>query len=332
VGLGKEKETAQRGNGATKNGDSQFPDSRAPQSVPYPILNPESLIPALLIVNPVSGKGRGAAVAEQTRRALGEHGLNSEVQYSGSPADPARLARAAVRDHSPLVVAVGGDGLVSQVAGELVGSDTALGIVPAGVGNDFARGLGIPLNVQQACALLARGSLRRIDVGQANDRYFFSVAVIGLGAEVNRKANQFRRLRVNTLYMLLTVTTVFTSNPFAFTVTYDGQERRCYSWMIGVGNTWSCARGMALVPAARPDDGRLDACVVNGMGKLELLTTFPRVFRGRHIYHTGIETLRGQEIRVSADGPCEMYADGERIGPLPAVLRAIPQALSVVVP
>ncbi len=285
-----------------------------------------------LIVNPTSGKGRGAVVAEQASRTLRERGLANEVVYSRSPSDPAELARAAVRARCPLVVGVGGDGLVSQVASELVGSDTVLGIIPAGVGNDFARGLGIPLDIAQACTVLAQGQARRVDVGQANDRYFFSVAVMGLAAEVNRKANQFRRLRVSALYTFLTVVTVFTDKPLFFTVTYDGQERCCYSWLIAVGNTWSCARGMALVPGARPDDGLLEACIVNGMGKLELLYVFPRVFRGTHIYHTGFETLCGREITVRADGPCEIYADGERIGPLPVVLKAIPQALSVMVP
>jgi diacylglycerol kinase (ATP) len=287
---------------------------------------------AQLIVNPVSGKGQGAAVAERASRTLREYGLAHEVLYSRSPADPAELARAAVQNRCSLVVGVGGDGLVSQVASELVGSDTVLGIIPAGVGNDFARGLGIPLDVGQACTVLAQGHTRRVDVGRANDRYFFSVAVMGFAAEVNRKANQFQRFRVNALYTALTVATVFTDKPLPFTVTYDGHERRCYSWLIAVGNTWSCARGMALVPTARPDDGLLDACIVNGMGKFELLYVFPRVFRGTHIYHTGIETLRGREITVRADGPCEIYADGERIGPLPVVLRAVPQALSVMVP
>jgi diacylglycerol kinase (ATP) len=288
--------------------------------------------PVRLIVNPVSGKGRGATVAAQASRTLREGGLANDVVYSRSPTDPLELARAAVHDRCPLIVGVGGDGLVSQVASALVGSDAVLGVVPAGVGNDFARGLGIPLDIAQACAVLTRGHARKVDVGQANDRYFFSVAVMGFAAEVNRKANQFRRWRVSALYTVLTVTTVFTDTPLLFTMTYDGHERRCYSWLIAVGNTWSCARGMALVPGARPDDGLLDACIVNGMGKLELLYVFPRVFRGTHIYHTGIETLRGQEITVRADSPCEIYADGERIGPLPVVLKAVPQALSVMVP
>ncbi len=287
---------------------------------------------ARLIVNQVAGKGQGIAVAEQASRVLRKYGLVTEVVYSRSPDDPAELARAAVRDRLPLVVGVGGDGLISHVAHELVHSETALGIVPAGVGNDFARGIGIPLELNDACRLLVQGKVRTIDVGQVNDRYFFSVAVMGFGAEVNRRANQFRRLRVNALYTLLTVATAFSYQPQPFSIAYDGRERRCLSWMIAVGNTWSCARGMALVPAARPDDGVLDACIINGMGKWELLYTFPRVFKGRHIYSTGIDTIRGKEMMISSDCPCEIYADGERFGVLPVTLRAVPQALQVVTP
>lgn len=287
---------------------------------------------ARLIVNPTSGKGRGARVAEQASRWLRDHGLANEVVFSRSPADPTELARAAVRDGCPLVVGVGGDGLISQVANELVGGDIPLGIVPAGVGNDFARGLQIPLDLEGACRVLLHGEARKIDVGQVNDRYFFSVAVLGFGAEVNRRANRFRRFRINALYTLVTVATIFSYEPLAFSVTYDGRERRCLSWMIAVGNTWSSARGMALVPAARPDDGVLDACIINGMGKWELLYTFPRVFKGRHIYSTGIDTIRGKEMTITADGPCEIYADGERIGSLPVTLKAVPEALRVMVP
>ena len=286
-----------------------------------------------LIVNPSSGRGRGSAVAKQASQLLDKQGVAHEVMYSRSPDDPARLAQESMRDGAAAVVAIGGDGLVSQVASELVNTDTPLGIIPAGRGNDFARGLGIPLDIAGACATIATGHSRRIDVGQANGHYFFSVAVIGFAAEINRKANTFTKLRVNALYSLLTIATIFTDQPQPFTVTYDGRKRRCYCWMIAVGNTWSSARGMALVPAARPDDGQLDACIINGMGKFELLLcVFPKVFRGRHLYNTGVDTIRGREMTIESDHPCDIYADGERIGPLPVTLKAIPRALSVFVP
>lgn len=271
-------------------------------------------------------------VAEQVGRLLHDRGLSHELCLSHSPEEPTELTREAVRNRTQLVVGIGGDGLMHQIANVLVGSETALGIIPAGVGNDFARGLGIPLGIADACAVLTQGTARRVDVGQVNQHYFLSVAVVGLAAQVNRRANRFPRLRVNALYSAVTVASVLLDTPQSFTLQYDGQTRHCYSWLIAVANTWSCARGMALVPAARADDGVLDACIVNGMGKMELLYTFPRVFRGRHIYHTGIETVRGRTMTISADTACELYADGEQIGRLPAVLTAVPQALNVMVP
>ena len=272
-------------------------------------------------------------MAKQAAQLLAGHSVAHEVCYSSSPHDPARLARESVADGAAAVVGIGGDGLVSQVAAELVETNTPLGIIAAGRGNDFARGLGIPLDIAAACATIATAQQRRIDVGQANGRYFFSVAVMGFAAEINRKANALTRLRVNAVYPLLTVATIFSDQPRLFTLEYEGCRRRCYSWLIAVGNTWSSGRGMALVPTARPDDGYLDACVVNGMGRFELLlSVFPRVFGGRHVYHTGVETLRGSEMTIHADQPGDIYADGERIGPLPVRLRTIPQALSVLVP
>ena len=242
-------------------------------------------------------------MAKQAAQLLAGQGVTPEICYSAAPHEPARLAREALAGGAAAVVGIGGDGLVSQVATELVGSGTPLGIIPAGRGNDFARGLGIPLDTPAACAIVAAGRQRRIDVGQANGRYFFSVAVVGFAAEINRRANALTRLRTNGVYTLLTLATVFRSRPQLFSLEYEGGRRRCYSWLVAVGNTWSSGRGMALVPAARPDDGQLDACVVNGMGRLELLSVFPRVFKGRHVYHTGVETLRDSAMTIHADRP-----------------------------
>ncbi len=289
---------------------------------------------ARLIVNPTSGGGQGAAIAHQASLELQRLGLQHEVLYSSSPTDPGVLAQRAVADGCALVVGVGGDGLLHAVANSLVGTQTTLGIIPAGRGNDIARGLGIPLRITDACRLLAQPpQAHRIDVGQAHERYFFSVAVIGLAAKINRRSNLMGRFRFNAVYSLLTVLSVFLSSPQTFTLTCDGHEQRCYSWLIAVGNAWSSGRGMQLVPGARVDDGLLDACVVHGMGKWELLLrAFPRVFRGTHVYLTGIESLRGREMVIRSDAPGDIYADGERIGSLPATLRAIPQALAVIRP
>ncbi len=291
---------------------------------------------ARLIVNPTSGGGRGARIADQASLELQRRGCPHEVLYSNSPTDPGVLAHQAVADGCTLVVGVGGDGLIHAVANSLVGTPAALGIIPAGRGNDIARGLDIPLRLAEACELIAQYGAQpvpRIDVGQAHERYFFSVALVGLAAEINRRSNLMGRFRFNAVYSALTVLSVFLSAPRTFTIRCDSHEQRCYSWLIAVGNSWSSGRGMQLVPGARVDDGVLDACVVHGMGKWELLLrAFPRVFSGTHIYLTGIESLRGREMVIRSETPGDIYADGERLGSLPVTLRAIPQALSVIRP
>ena len=291
---------------------------------------------ARLIVNPTSGGGRGATLARQASLELQRRGCPHEVLHSSSPTDPGVLAYQAVQDGCSLVVGVGGDGLVHAVANSLVGTSATLGIIPAGRGNDIARGLGIPLRLAEACELIAQYGdqpASRIDVGQAHERYFFSVAVVGLAAEINRRSILMGRFRFSAVYSVLTVVSVFLSSPQTFTLICDGHEQCCYSWLIAVGNSWSSGRGMRLVPGARVDDGILDACVVHGMGKWELLLrAFPRVFSGTHVYLTGIESLRGREMVIRSETPGDIYADGERLGPLPVTVRAIPQAVSVIRP
>ena len=155
---------------------------------------------------------------------------------------------------------------------------------------------------------------------------------MGLAAEVNRRANRLSRLPLPQIYTLATLAAVFAYQPLRFTVITNGREGHYYGWMVAAGNTWSCAAGMALLPAAQPDDGLLDVCVIGGINRGQLLLAFPRVFGGSHVYHKGVETLRVREMRVQADSPCDIYADGERIGTLPATLSVVPQALKVIVP
>ena len=286
----------------------------------------------LVIVNPASRRARHESFCSRLAREIRAQGGGYDIVTSRSAAHAGVLAREAAAQRYDAVVAVGGDGLVNHVARELVGSETALGIVPAGVGNDFARGVGLPLRLTEACRVVASGRVRALDVGSANGRYFFSVAVIGLAAEVNRRANRLRRFHLPKLYMLTTLATVFAYKPRCFTVSGDGHEGSYYGWMIAAGNTWSCAAGMALLPAARPDDALLDVCVIGALGRGQLLLAFPRVFLGSHVYHKGVEMMRVKSLAVSADAPCDLYADGERLGSLPVMLSVVPGALRVITP
>ncbi len=294
---------------------------------------------ARIIVNPTSCGGEGRSIADQASAEFLRLGLRHETVFSGCAEDVSALARSAVSEGRRLVVGIGGDGLLGEIANGLVGTTTALGIIPAGRGNDIARGLNIPLGVADACKLIGANIVqtaeraRPVDAGKAGERYFLSVALVGLPAEINRRANQIGRYRFNAIYSLLTAYSVFRTEPREFHLRVDDHVRQCYSWLIAIGNCWSSGRGMKLVPGARPDDGILDACIAYGMGRGELLLqAFPRVFGGRHVYLTGVETVKAKELSIVGKEGADVYADGEFVAQLPVTFRAVPNALRIVCP
>ena len=286
-----------------------------------------------LIVNPTSGRGKAARILPELRARLAALGCDAEVLTSESAAHASQLAAAAA-DGPEVVVAVGGDGMVAAVAQGVIGSRAALGIVPAGTGNDLAANLGYarrkPL---EAAAVIARGDRRPIDVGRIEgSRAFLCVAGGGFDSEVNRDANRIQHLRGTAVYLVAVLRTMRRFTPARFTVTLDGEERSFDGMFVAVGNASSYGGGMRITPDAKMDDGVFDVCMVGAMGKGSLLAQLPRLFTGTHVRHPAVETARARRVTLAADRPFTLYADGEEVGPLPATLTLEPAALDVVAP
>lgn len=291
----------------------------------------------LVLVSPTSGRGKAGRLAPALSRGLRRAGLAHEVVISREPAHAQRTAARAAERGALAVVAVGGDGMVHLCANGLIGSETALAVVPAGTGNDFARCLGLdpkaPLGVVE---LLASGRLRAVDAvlatGPGWRRHYVCVAGVGFDSETNAYANTLTRLRGTPRYVAAVFRTLVRFRPASFRVSVDGAERRLGAMLVAVGNAASYGGGMRVCPDASLDDGLLDVCVVGAMSKLSFVRAFPKVFSGKHVYHPAVITMRGSEIEVEAARPFEVYVDGERGGPLPARFEVLPGALRVVAP
>jgi diacylglycerol kinase (ATP) len=286
------------------------------------------------IVNPAAGRGRTRRILPELERAARDAGI--ELVVSPEPGAPTKLALSAVESGRDLV-ACGGDGVVTEVAGVAADSGRRLAIVPTGAGNDFARVLGYdPKEPLRAFDVLANGTDRIVDLGRVNGRWYTCVTASGFDAEANRWANTVQRLSGTTLYIAAVVRTLAVYKPRRFRLTVDGDEHDVRAWLVAVGNGPAYAGGMRVAPDARLDDGRLDVTVVGDMSRLDFLVTFPRVFKGTHITHKKIETFRGARVELEAldqsDVPMDVYADGERVGPLPASMEAVRDALTVRVP
>jgi diacylglycerol kinase (ATP) len=297
------------------------------------------------VVNPSAGRGRTRKLLPRLTDALDRADLDVEISVSTDLEDARKLARTAL-DADRGVIACGGDGLVSELAGLTAEAGGVLGIVPTGAGNDFARHLGLDhRRALDAISVLATGREEKVDLGRAeagadngggdNARWFTSVANTGFDSEANRWANGVEWASGTTLYVLAVVRTLAVYRPHRFRLSVDGDARETEAWLLAVGNGRCYAGGMMITPDAQLDDGQLDVCVVGPVSRPEFLWSFPKVFRGTHVDHPAVEMQRGREIVIESldpSVPIELYGSGERIGPLPARLEAVPGALRVMVP
>ena len=285
----------------------------------------------LLLVNPSAGVGRsrkllGAAQAELDRAGV-EHRLVLTRDLEHGIAEARAAAEAGER-----VIVMSGDGLIGQVGGALAGTGAVLGIIPAGRGNDLARVLGIPTDVRGAVAAIAGGEVRTIDVGEANGARFLCIASCGFDSVVNQRANETRLLRGSFVYAYAALRTLASWKPASFTLTLDGERVAVRGYSVAAANSSAYGGGMYIAPDARLDDGLVDVVATAEGSKLKFLRALPSVFKGEHVKRPEAHVWRVREVRIEADRPFKVFADGDPITELPATVRVLPSALRVIVP
>ncbi len=288
--------------------------------------------PHALIVNPSSGGGRGEELLPEVERELDHHHLVFRTVITRSLDHGVEEAlRAADADEIPVVLS--GDGLIGQVGGALARSDTPIGIIPGGRGNDLARVLGIPKDAAGAVEVLAQGHRREIDVGEVNGERFLCIASTGFDSDCNALANRTRLIRGNLVYAYSALRTLAGWRPATFTVILDGDERIQHSgYSVAVANSKAYGGGMFMAPDAELDDGLFDVVLTGRVGKLRFLANLPKVFRGTHVHEDEVTVRRASRVEIRASRSFEVFADGEHLTDLPAELRVLSRALQVIVP
>jgi diacylglycerol kinase (ATP) len=292
-----------------------------------------------LVVNPAAGRGavgrRVAAIVRALEPAAPELHLPSSVDATRALLDDL------VRGGSERVVVAGGDGLVHLAVAALRGTGVALGVVPVGSGNDFARALGLPSDLA-AAARVALGPPTTIDVIEATPHVALeaagteaaaTVATVGFSVSVDERGNAlwfgpFGRFR----YELATLLELPRLRPLPLRLRLDdAPPLEAEVTLAAVANTRFFGAGMDICPAADPTDGLLDVTVVGAVPRLELLRFFRLVYDGRHLDHPAVSTFRAATVGLeAADAPAR--ADGEPFGRLPVRLRADAGALAVARP
>ena len=295
-----------------------------------------------LIVNPVAGGGKAGRVAPAVERALRAHGL-SVRRVDTRDLDHARALGRGAAMGGETVVALSGDGLLGVLADALRDLDGAvLGILPGGRGNDLARVLGIPEDPEAACAVIAHGIARPIDLGVVSglepgavSRAFVGIASVGFDSDANRIANEAPAWLGSFVYAYGALRALLYWRPARFEIELDssGERHSFQAYTVGAANSRTYGGGMRAAPDAMLDDGLLDVLALESVSKLTFLTKIlPKVFRGAHVREPGVRVYRAREVLIEADRPFVMYADGDPIGDLPVRVKAVRHAVTMLVP
>jgi YegS/Rv2252/BmrU family lipid kinase len=291
-----------------------------------------------IIANPLAGGAHSAQFTTALREVaewLSEHEMPTELRCATSAANATELAREAVERGMDLVIAAGGDGTINDCIQALAGTSVALGVLPHGTVNVWARELGISFDLVQAREALLRGQRRRVDLGQAGTRYFLLMAGIGMDAEIVRRVEQnwLKRYGLKMVDFVATAGTlglIHPSEPMKLRI--DGKRRTIPALMVLVSNTRLYGGALSFTPEAIVDDGLLNLAVIPGRTLGQRLRVFVAALAHRNVPAPTVRYYQCRTARLEAASHVPVQVDGEIIGELPMTFRVIPQALTVLVP
>ncbi|MEM8674520.1 MAG: methylglyoxal synthase [Cyanobacteria bacterium P01_G01_bin.67] len=299
----------------------------------------QSLV-AHLIFNPVSGGGNGLQDLDFIKQMLEPH-LHLEVHLTSPEIDPQELAQQAIAQDADLIIASGGDGTVSAVAGAVIGTEIPLGIIPRGTANAFGMALGITQQIspiKRACEIILAGKIRVIDAARCNNLPLILLAGIGYEAEAIEKADREAKNRWGTLaYLMAGWQQLDEQQLFEAEIEIEGEIRTFQAGAITIANaappTSVLAQGIGEVVA---DDGLLDITIATVDNKIQAVTTMLNML-GAALIRTSAELdnivhLRSPKVKISANPMQKVVLDGEIIGNTPLTIECLPQSLKVLAP
>ncbi|MBM3297900.1 MAG: diacylglycerol kinase family lipid kinase [Candidatus Aminicenantes bacterium] len=300
-----------------------------------------------VIVNPESNRGRTRGRWRDIKSALRSFFKEFRYEFTEKPCQATDLTREAIKSGSELIIGVGGDGTMNEIAngffesGRVINPESTLGVVPSGTGCDFTKSLNIPPDVESALRLIAGPRRKRIDVGRAvytapsgetEQRFFLNVADFGFGGEVVREVNRKRLERRASSYFRCLYTTALSYKNKRLRLKLDGRDVPPQEYLIGaVANGRIFGKGMKIAPRAELDDGWLDFVLVRGMKVMEFLLHSWRIYLGTHLSHPKIDLYRSRTVEAAPEPGEEVVIelDGEQLGRLPAKFEVVPLAMSV---
>ncbi len=264
-----------------------------------------------VIMNPSAHSERAQRSLDEIQRLA----AGADFRFTTGQGDARRMAAEAAQAGAEVVVACGGDGTVSEVANGLVGTRTALGVMPIGTMNVFSKELGIAPELDAAWAVIERGLVREIDLPEANGAHFIQLAGVGLDAQVVKETSWESKKRLGPLSYIISAAQIASRTPPLLRVETEETVREGSFVLIGNGRFYGAK--VVLFPNARPDDGRLDVLIFKNLGYLDIARYVGGVLIGHHTDLDDVEYFQASKLRVTSDEPVPVELDGELLGDVP---------------
>ena len=286
----------------------------------------------LFIVNPVSGKGKKEDIELQVRENLDKSGFEFEIMESTHPGHAIELSKNAADNGYQIVVAVGGDGTVNEVGQALVGTNTALAIIPTGSGNGLARHLKIPFNVAKAIRIINRCKIIKIDTGTLNEKAFLSVAGIGYDAYVARKFAKAGKRGFSTYFRIVS-REYSMYRPRKYNISTDGTMIKRRALLITFANSNQFGNNTSLDAEAVIDDGFIDVCIVKRIPFPFVPLYAPLLFLKKFHKTHYIEIIKAKSVTITRKKGRAVHLDGDphKMGKR-LEMKVNPLSLNIIVP
>lgn len=284
------------------------------------------------IVNPISGINRNPQkIVGWIESSFKSTDIRIDIVYTKSPGDGTGLAKESIKKNFDLVVVVGGDGTMNEVGRALFKSDVAMGVIPAGSGNGFARNFKIPLDQELAIKMLLSPRIIKIDVGKINDHHFFNVAGLGLDAEISCNFEEFG-IRGPLPYFLIGTKSFMLYQPSPIKLKFDDREIEISPLLVSIANAPEYGNGAIIAPGAKPTDGILNVTILEKMPLWKAVPNLYRLFNGTINQIEGYHCYQFKDMIIERLTPGPIHTDGNpHMEGTKLKIEVIPSALKIVV-
>ncbi len=286
------------------------------------------------IINPVAGKGLSLKAIPIIEKICEAKGIPYKIEITKGPGDATNIARKMASQNPMAIIAVGGDGTILETANGLIGSNTPLGIIPLGTGNDFARSFNIPIgikSVEECLRVILSGDSTQVDVGRFKDHVFLNIASIGFDAEIIEdlpKIKQF--VKGKSAYFLSVFFKLITYKKKNIRLTIDGQVVNTDIFLVAICNGISYGGGMKVNPNGLLDDGYFDLIVIKPVPKYKVPFLLIKFMKGLHLNLPYVKAYRCKNINIASVDNLVINADGDLIGKTPVDFTIAPYSLKVI--